>query len=365
MTALFRVAFLFLVSPAFVMVVPIGEALAEPPKDTPAEVDARARAAFEAGRQAYDEGAFAEALRHYEVAYALSSRPGLLFNIGRAADSNGQPERAESAYIAYLEALPSADNRKFVEARLEVLRASAKQNGNPQAGPAQETERDAEPAGYRELVDEALREYDAGNYEEARTLFSRAHGVFPNARTLRGMGKAEFELRNYAESVAQLEQAMASGVRPLDAKLRADTETLLTRARAFLGWLIVHTKPAASEVRIDGVPVDVTTGQPVSVKLGEHVIEASVAGYAPEKRQVRAVGGATQTLTIVFTRALETEQPETKRRSWAKNPWLWGAVGVVVAGAAVGTGIAVGRGSKQGPYDRGTTGLLPTGPGAE
>lgn len=222
-----------------------------------------------------------------------------------------------------------------------------------------------DPPGYRGLVHDALREYDAGNYDEARSLFARAHAVFPNARTHRGIGKADFELRNYAESIAQLEQALGSTVRPLDEKLRADTEELLSRARAFVGWLVVQTKPPATEVRIDGVPVDMTLGQPVVVKLGEHLVEASVAGYAPEKRHVRAEGGATQTLTIVFTRALEAEPAETQRRSWARSPWLWSAVGVVVAGAAVGTAIAVSGGSKTGPYDRGTTGLLPTGPGKE
>ena len=55
--------------------------------------DADARRAFEAGRDAYDHGAFAEALTHYERAYVLSHRPGLLFNIARAADSDGRADR--------------------------------------------------------------------------------------------------------------------------------------------------------------------------------------------------------------------------------------------------------------------------------
>ena len=82
-----------------------------------------ARAAFEQGRDAYDRGRFGEALEHFERAYSLSPHPKLLYNIGRSADSDGQVERAVSAYSSYLSAFPAAENREFVEARLEKLRA--------------------------------------------------------------------------------------------------------------------------------------------------------------------------------------------------------------------------------------------------
>jgi tetratricopeptide (TPR) repeat protein len=85
--------------------------------------DAAARSAFLAGRQAYDHGAFAEAVTLFESAYALSPRPELLFNIGRAADADGQSAHAIAVYTAYLEALPAAENRDFVLSRLEKMRA--------------------------------------------------------------------------------------------------------------------------------------------------------------------------------------------------------------------------------------------------
>jgi tetratricopeptide (TPR) repeat protein len=86
-----------------------------------AETDARA--AFEQGRAAYERGAFGEALAHFERAQALSPRAELLYNIARSADSDGQTARAMSAYSAYLEAYPTAQNRAFVKARLEKVRA--------------------------------------------------------------------------------------------------------------------------------------------------------------------------------------------------------------------------------------------------
>lgn len=91
---------------------------------TPArpESEAAARRAFEAGREAYDRGRFAEALDAFERAYALSSNPILLYNIGRAAEAELRTERAISAYQAYLAALHNAENREFVEARLTKLK---------------------------------------------------------------------------------------------------------------------------------------------------------------------------------------------------------------------------------------------------
>jgi tetratricopeptide (TPR) repeat protein len=83
--------------------------------------DAKAQHLFEQGALAYDEGRFAEALASFEQAYELSARPKLLFNIGRAADSDGQAQRAIDAYNAYLLEFPQAENRLFVESRITKL----------------------------------------------------------------------------------------------------------------------------------------------------------------------------------------------------------------------------------------------------
>src|SRR5688572_7254192 len=53
---------------------------------------------------------------------------------------------------------------------------------------------------YKRAVEEALKEYGLGHFEEARSLFRRAHGIYPNARTLRGLGMVEFELRHYVRA---------------------------------------------------------------------------------------------------------------------------------------------------------------------
>ena len=92
---------------------------------------------------------------------------------------------------------------------------------------AQAAKREAPPPGYSETISDAVHELELGNFAEAREQFRRAHAVSPNARTLRGLGVTEFELRNYGESAELLQQALDSDVKPLEGKLRSDAEKLL------------------------------------------------------------------------------------------------------------------------------------------
>lgn len=109
--------------------VPQGEAAADvaAPSDGESEPndsrDQEARALFQAGRVAFSDGRFDDALRYFEQAHELSGRGALLFNIGTSADRLRQDERALEAFRGYLEAVPEAPNRREVEARIRVIEA--------------------------------------------------------------------------------------------------------------------------------------------------------------------------------------------------------------------------------------------------
>jgi tetratricopeptide (TPR) repeat protein len=199
-----------------------------------------------------------------------------------------------------------------------------------------------EPDGYRKLVNDAVAEYGRRNFAEARELFSRAHSLFPNARTLRGLGASEFELRNYTDSISDLEQALASSVKPLDPALRERTERLLERARSFVGRVQLDVHPTTSTALIDGLPV--RSAKEVLLEVGDHVIELQAPGYLPEKRKLRINGGECKTVSVALTLQIDLtptssqlEQPRYLRR----NPWLWTGVGAVISGAALGLGLAL------------------------
>lgn len=215
-----------------------------------------------------------------------------------------------------------------------------------------------EPAGYREAIDTALQEVELNNFEEAREQFARAHALFPNARTLRGLGISEFELRHYVVAVDYLEQALSSEVKPLEGNLRRETEALLGRARTYIGELSVVISPGHASLTVDGVRHVAAVSQPLRLDVGSHVLELRAEGYATERREVTVRGGQAERLELRLAALVARNEPRASTSSPAplstpapdrqservpvyKRWWLWTVIGVVVAGAAAGTVIAL------------------------
>jgi hypothetical protein len=149
---------------------------------------------------------------------------------------------------------------------------------------------DVDPPGYREAVEGAIAEFSAGNYPEAQTLFQRAHGILPNARTLRGLGVVAFEQRSYTESARLLEAALASKERHLEGELRRDTEGALARARMFIGQLELTLSPPEAEVLVDGEAVHVRPGEPLTLDVGTHTLAFHANGHRPQERKLQVQG---------------------------------------------------------------------------
>ncbi len=166
-----------------------------------------------------------------------------------------------------------------------------------------EAQAPSEPAAYGQAIDEAVAAYDAGDFERARERFAEAHAVFANARTLRGLGKAEFELRNYGQSLAYLQASLASDQKPLDDRLREEVSALVQRARACVVEVHVLVEP---DNAADAVPAP-----------------------SPE-----APSAATTPLSAFLTG--REERPTRAGAPLRRSAWLWTAVGVVAAGVAVG-----------------------------
>jgi tetratricopeptide (TPR) repeat protein len=209
-----------------------------------------------------------------------------------------------------------------------------------------------EPAGYRALIDAALQEYSGQNYAEARALFLRAHDLFPSARTLRGLGMAEFELKNYLDSATRLQEALAAPVRKLEGPLRAETEALLARALSYLGVLTLDLQPAGIQgvrVSVDGEPVQEDAQRMIRLRVGEHRLLVQAAGYQDQTRSVSIKGAALQHLAVTLQPSRVASLPlaqahadaapaddkkHASRPIW-KNPWLWSGVGALVVGGVV------------------------------
>jgi hypothetical protein len=153
------------------------------------------------------------------------------------------------------------------------------------------------PPAYRGLVDTAIEESGAGRWAEARALFRQAHALYPNARTLRGIGMSSFEVRDYAECIRMLSASLAHPVNPLTEEQRAQVNELLLRARSYVA---TYTFEAAEGVTltVDGQPVTRESDGSILVGLGTHAVIARTTEGRVVQTQLEVRGGETGALPI-------------------------------------------------------------------
>lgn len=157
---------------------------------------------------------------------------------------------------------------------------------------------DADPPAYRGTIEDAVSEFSAGRYEEARALFKRAHELSPNARTLRGMGMTAYELRMYVQALRELGAALQETRKPLDANLRANVEGLLAKARAFVGRVEPQLEPKEAKLLVDGKPPELEPDGTLLLDAGTHVLSATADGHKPVSVRIAIEGGSNQSLRL-------------------------------------------------------------------
>jgi tetratricopeptide (TPR) repeat protein len=214
------------------------------------------------------------------------------------------------------------------------------------AARADDAQGDRVPAAYKQAIERAIDEFQQNNYQEAREQFARAHALYPNARSLRGLGMSEFELRNYVDAVSNLELALASSVRSLDGTLRSETEALLARARGYVGSLRLRLQPQHAALSVDGFHATLNPYGEIRLGIGDHTLELRAEGYLIERRNIKLRGEQQLELEIVLTRASAASDdaqsglaPHDQAASMAtplyKRWWLWTLVGAAVVGGTV------------------------------
>jgi len=206
-----------------------------------------------------------------------------------------------------------------------------------------------EDPAYRAAIRDALAEYNARHFEEARILFRRAHELDPNARTLRGIGMASFELRDYVTAVHALSAALVDTRKPLSSDQRSHAQGLLERSRLYVDIYVLKITPADATVLIDGHAPDLEPDGTVLLGFGSHNIEVSSTGYVLRTFSVNVRGGERKELSITLERkparsplaspaaeALRKPAP-AERSHGSAAPWLIaaGATGLLTAGAVV------------------------------
>lgn len=172
---------------------------------------------------------------------------------------------------------------------------------------------------YRKAITSGVAEYDAGHFEEALSYFRRAHQLSPNARTLRGMGKAYFELRDYVAAVRNLTAALKDQRKPLSDDQRDEVQDLIDRSRLFVAIYTLRPSPSDAQVLIDGNVPEVQPDGTIMVGLGEHTIEARAKGYQRLSMPLRVRGGERKVLSLALEPMAPPEADGTQARADASH----------------------------------------------
>jgi hypothetical protein len=193
---------------------------------------------------------------------------------------------------------------------------------SPRLAWAQDSLQDADPR-YRSTLKDALAEYDAGHFEEARALFRRAHEINPNARTLRSIGMASFELRDYVAAVRALSSALTETRKALSPEQRAHAQGLLDRSRMFVDVYNLRITPQDARVLVDGRTPEYEADGTLLLGFGAHNIEVSKAGFVLRTVVVNVRGNEHKDLAVTLERKAAPQPklpgPDGLAQGTAKN----------------------------------------------
>lgn len=151
---------------------------------------------------------------------------------------------------------------------------------------------------YDKLVEEAVAEYERGNFVEARTLFSMAHDKQPSAKTSRGLGVVEYELRDYVRAIQHFEAALADTRSALSPKQRAEVEDSLARARRFIGHFTITTDPEGAALTIDGQPIELGAAGELALNPGTYQLVVRAPEHEEQQRTLVVRGGEFGSLAL-------------------------------------------------------------------
>ena len=103
----------------------------------------RAHAHFEAAHSYFDDGNYEAAAPEFQRAYDLSHEPAILYNLALVHERLGNLQLARDNLRAFLDAVPGAENRESLEAKLRNFEARLARVGGGAARPATGADRPA------------------------------------------------------------------------------------------------------------------------------------------------------------------------------------------------------------------------------
>jgi len=205
---------------------------------------------------------------------------------------------------------------------------------------------------YRKAIKDGVAEYEARHFEEALSYFRKAHQIYPNARTFRGIGMASFELRDYVTAVRSLTAAVEDQRKALSPDQRKETQDLIDRCRLFVAIFTLKILPKDAQVIVDANPAELEPDGTLMLGLGAHGVEARTKGYRTRSLSVPVRGGERKDLqitlepavsaprqTAAFTSNAAFAEPSNPPVANHTNSMVWFVAGGAAVAVATGAGI--------------------------
>jgi tetratricopeptide (TPR) repeat protein len=173
------------------------------------------------------------------------------------------------------------------------------------------------PAAYDRALADAIVEFNAGRFTEARALFAQAHAMFPNARTYRALGLVEYELRNYARCIELLSQALTDERRPLDELAKPQLGATLAQASRFVGRFYVAS---SAKISVDGQAAIRARDGAVLIEAGKHTLAIDGKEQTFDVRGGESVDLRPGTVPAIAIAVAPPAPPETKNTRPVMEP---------------------------------------------
>jgi tetratricopeptide (TPR) repeat protein len=163
----------------------------------------------------------------------------------------------------------------------------------------------------REHYEKGRAAYNDARFSDALEEFEAAYRVSPAFAVLFSIGNVNVALGHPVEAVDAFEKYLAQGGSAIQPERRKDVLAEIERQRARFGTVVVRTQPDAADVRVDGKLVgEAPLAQPIRLGSGRHTVEAILAGYTTQARDIDVVGRGQIEIELRLEPVVAPESPK-------------------------------------------------------
>ncbi|APR85702.1 Dihydrolipoamide acetyltransferase [Minicystis rosea] len=144
----------------------------------------------------------------------------------------------------------------------------------------------------RQTAGDALTAYQAGEFDKALDLFTKARALYPSAQIVRMLGYSELALEHWEKALEALEASLESKVGPLSKEDRKEVQDQINKALIHIGTVTVTSKVAGAKVSVDGGPPRaLPLEKPLHLAEGQRKLVVSAPDRLDATSDVKVEGG--------------------------------------------------------------------------